>query len=50
MYLFKKPNGKGKNRLQIGIIAVCLSLLSGCATMQWENVDINQLITDINNL
>ena len=39
--------------LQIGkaiTIAILLIQLTGCATMQWENVDINQVITDIGNL
>ena len=53
MHLFKRSHESGSVILQIGkaiTIAILLIQLTGCATMQWENVDINQVIENINNL
>lgn len=53
MHLFKRSHEKGSVILQIWkaiTIAILLIQLTGCATMQWENVDINQVIENINNL
>ena len=53
MHLFKRSHEDGSVILQIGkalTIAILLIQLTGCATMQWDNVDINQVITNIGNL
>ncbi len=53
MYLFTRSHEEGSVILQIGkaiTIAILLIQLTGCATMQWDNVDINQVIDNINNL
>ena len=53
MHLFKRSHEEGSVILQIGkalTIAILLIQLTGCTTMQWENVDINQVITNIDNL
>ena len=53
MHLFKRSHEEGSVILQIWkaiTIAILLIQLTGCATMQWENIDINQVITDIGNL
>ena len=53
MHLFKRSHEEGSVILQIGkalTIAILLIQLTGCTTMQWENVDINQVIENINNL
>ena len=57
MHLFKRSHEEGSVILQIWkalTIAILLIQLTGCASFAnnpyWENVDINQAITDIGNL
>ena len=53
MHLFKRSHEEGSVILQIWkalTIAILLIQLTGCATMQWENIDINQVIENIDAL
>lgn len=39
MHLLKKSNEALKKCLQTGLLATCLLLLNGCATINWEALE-----------
>ena len=50
MHLFKRSHEEGSVILQIWkaiTIAILLIQLTGCASLQWEKIDINQVIENI---
>ena len=53
MYLLKRTYEKGSVIIQIWkaiTTALLLIQLTGCATMQWENIDISQIIENIEHM